>query len=160
TRTIYITKGMLFAIQNEAQLAELIGHEIGHLKTGENSSSEKVVTNLVDSVIDSAVGSDVAKDDAREVERAQFSQANEENADKFGVTAAASLGYDPYELANLFDTLWVLSGKNALDIVRSVTATHPALDVRATKLRIYLKQNGYGATGQKFAQQYIRHVSH
>src|SRR5690606_26495494 len=31
TQTIFISKGMLFAIKNEAELVAILGHEIGHL---------------------------------------------------------------------------------------------------------------------------------
>jgi predicted Zn-dependent protease len=81
---IFITTSMLAAMQNEAQLAALLGHELGHFMGRHRLVQERF-----------------AKVSRSTVERMQLSRSHELYADRYAVAAMQRAGYDPRELPRM-----------------------------------------------------------
>lgn len=100
--TIYISRGMLYAIKNEAELIALLGHEVGHvylMHDRREYKSLEPVKDIIETVMDIEV-SDVVLDQLEELHYSQFQKTLEVEADRFGVMTAQRLGYNPYEFAS------------------------------------------------------------
>ena len=81
---ILVTVGMLAAIQNEAQLAALLGHELGHFTARH-----------------AFVQSRFAATNRSTVDRMELSRQNESAADQYALMAMRQAGYDPREALKL-----------------------------------------------------------
>lgn len=81
---IVVTVGMLAAIQNEAQLAALLGHELGHF-TARHKFMESRFAATNRSMVD----------------RMELSRQNERAADQYALRAMRQAGYDPREAPKL-----------------------------------------------------------
>ena len=127
---IFITIGMLEAIHNEAELATVIGHEIGHVSHYHGMQElEKRKVQIIaedsfaelDMLADSLYGHDEKYDDVEaELEDIALSiyetiyqgrlEEYEEEADKLGLLYAARAGYNPQALEHILMRL-ILLGK-------------------------------------------------
>lgn len=135
---VLITKGLYQKLQNEAQLASVLGHEIAHvvkkhqlkvlqkqqlLNAGSSWLKEKFgKTKLADKAI--GTGAEIS---ARGLDKdAEF------EADRMGMVLAARAGYDAFALAEVLQTI---SQTNKSDSsVALLFKTHPAPDERLAKL--------------------------
>ncbi|MBI4517340.1 MAG: M48 family metalloprotease [Deltaproteobacteria bacterium] len=81
---ILVSTGMLAAIQNEAQLAALLGHELGHFIARHGLMRQRF-----------------EKLSGSSVERMQLSRDNEAYCDRFALEVMRRAGYDPREIVLL-----------------------------------------------------------
>jgi len=147
---ILITRGMLNMMADEAELACLLGHEIGHADMNHRYKKDESFFSGLSGKGLEAVGTKMnstaiaeANKHRREIMLASRSQADEQAADEYGAVLAAKAGYDPYAFCRLFDRLAQKVNGDILYHVGSLTATHKTLDVRSSHLRGYLKSKGY-----------------
>lgn len=149
---IYITRGMLNMMANEAELACLIGHEIGHADLNHfyADRNDGILAKLTGMGI-TAAGQATGKEDiAADIEdkrnvimRASWSRDNEQAADEYGAVLAAKAGYDPYAFCDLFDRLMLKVNADTFYRLGTLVSTHKALDERASHLREFLRGKGY-----------------
>lgn len=127
---ISITRGFLNVIQNEAELAALLGHEIGHhvLHRDSASSRERHWSS---------------NHDLRAMQIAQWSRGREQEADEFGVMLAAQAGYAPYALADLFRRLDDYHRKGFFAILSSARDSHKDFGKRAAHIERFLQERGF-----------------
>jgi Zn-dependent protease with chaperone function len=149
---IDITRGMLNMINNEAELACLIGHEIGHADLNHQYAqrNDGILDKLAGAGITAAgkaTGKEYLADEINNkrdiIMQASWSQANEQAADEYGAVLAAKAGYDPYAFCDLFDRLMLKVKGDSFYYAGKLTSTHKALDERAAHLRKYLRDKGY-----------------
>ncbi len=166
-RVIYISKGMLYSIKNEAELIALLAHEVGHLKLDHNSANKQKgskVPGIIKDVIESTTGISTPDDiesDARDLYLSQFSQKNEQDADEFGALTAKNLGYDPYLYADLFDRLSEMSDQSIAKKLQSILkGSHKSLSDRAEYIRSFLEKSNIEKSGKTLAENYLKNVSH
>lgn len=167
-RSIFISKGMLYTIKNEAELVALLGHEVGHLKLDHLSRSAKQKDSKIPGVIKDVVESTTAISVPEEVETeaedlylSQFNQKKEQEADEFGVLTAARLGYDAYLFADLFNRLSDISDKGISEKLKNLLkGSHKALEYRAKHIKDYLKSNGIKKEGKALSENYLKNVEH
>lgn len=156
---IYLTQGMLNTISNEAELAALLGHEIGHIELRHEESEFKDKGRLWDIITNEAEnqsGLNVGLSDHRyDIAYAQFEKSKEEKADEFAAKLAAKAGYNPYALCDLFDRL-SQNVKDGLFVqIGNLKGSHKSLKERGEHLRKYLTKEGYKQTRKGFfANQY------
>ncbi|MDR1940851.1 MAG: M48 family metalloprotease [Endomicrobium sp.] len=164
---IRITRGMFNMIYDEAELACLIGHEIGHnalnhldnrFETANKASN--AASNVTDILLPDSKYSEIIKRQQKALIKTGWSRNQEKEADKYGAELAAKAGYDPYAFCDLFERL---AERIDLDFVyrfKKLEGSHPALDDRAKTLRKYLQEKGYKeGEGARNRQEYIEGLS-
>jgi predicted Zn-dependent protease len=103
---IFITKGMLLSLRNEAELAAVLAHECGHviarhhLVAVKKNSGIDLGSNLVSKAIkmDNKFLLDRLLSGSRELYARGLDKDDELEADKMGVVLAARAGYEPFGL--------------------------------------------------------------
>jgi predicted Zn-dependent protease len=136
---LYVTRGILAHFGSEAELASVLGHEIGHV-TARHSVERISKAQLA------TLGLGVAMIASREARQfgdlaqvglgllfLKFSRDDERQADDLGLRYTARGGYDPREMPRVFATLERVSAK-AGGRVPGWLATHPTPEDRAQRL--------------------------
>lgn len=127
---IYVTRGLMAYLNNEAQLAVVLGHEIGHVAA--NHAVEQYTNNVLAS-IGLAVGGAVFEDLGPLFGAAQtglqllflkYGRDDESQSDTLGVMYATRAGYEAAEGAEFFVTLNRLQEQAGASIP-SWASTHP-----------------------------------
>lgn len=134
---VLMTRGLYEILDDEAQLAGVLGHEIGHIVRRHH------ITIMQQSAAISA-GAKIAQSDDRsylvnnlvgtgaEVFARSLDKDAEFEADRIGLVLAARAGYNPYALV---DVLHKLAARGAEDQALALLfATHPAPGERLTHL--------------------------
>ena len=126
---VYFTRGILAHFNNEAELAGVLGHEIGHItaKHSAKQYSNQLITQIL------FIGGLVVSEDFRKfADVAQqgmgllflkFSRDHEKESDKLGVEYSTKIGYDAHEMGTFFKTLKKLSGGEGA--IPTFLSTHP-----------------------------------
>ena len=143
---VYFTRGILAYINNEAELAGVMGHEIGHV-TARHSVSQMTKSQFAQlglgaaSVFSPGVGrlSGLA-DSALGVWFLKFGRDDERQADQLGVEYAARAGYDPREVSNFFDVLRRLGEAGDKETIPGWLSTHPDPGERVQATRAAAQQ--------------------
>ena len=127
---IYVTRGLLAYLQNDAQLAMVLGHEVGHVAA---NHSAKQYTSSILANVGLAIGGALFEDVRPFLGAAQtglqllflsYSRDNETQSDTLGVKYATLAGYEAAEGAQFFVTLQRLQEQAGVAIP-SWTSTHP-----------------------------------
>jgi len=135
--------GLLLRADNEAQLAYVLGHELGHYLRRHSLQQWRdlrLKTNVVSvfSVVTAAAGQGLVGTLAQLAALGsvlQFSRDNEREADEIGVELMVHAGYDPGEAPKIWEALEKerLAAKDAQPLI--FFATHPSSDERISTLR-------------------------
>lgn len=136
---IMLTKGLYRKLTNEAQLAGVLGHEIGHivekhqlkvlqkqqlLNIGAGLLSDKFAKD--NKFASKAIGS------GAEISARSLDKSAEYEADRLGLSYATRAGYEPYGLPDVLQTLGHTSKND--DSVALLFKTHPHPDERLVAL--------------------------
>ena len=133
--TIAITRGMLVELENEAQLAAVLGHEIAHVNCGHTASamSKSTVFNALVAGTKGYLAStgsswaDLAGTAGQlgsQVVLASYSRTQERQADQGGMMYMVRAGYDPQGMVDLMHLLVRLGGVNP-SALEQMFSTHP-----------------------------------
>ena len=105
---IYVTRGLLAHLTSEAQLASVVGHEIGHV-TARHTAAAMSQQQLIGLglAVGSMANSQVAKyagtaNQALGILYLKFSRDNESQADQLGLRYLRRASYDPREMPGVF----------------------------------------------------------
>jgi predicted Zn-dependent protease len=138
--SIACTRGILLEMENEAELAGLLGHELGHVNA--RHTAQQMSKGTITSLILTGVGvyaeqkgsglSDLATglgNIAAGALLAKYSRDNEREADSLGMRYMVQSNYSPEGMVGLMDILRNMSKQkpNALEMM---FATHPMSDER------------------------------
>jgi predicted Zn-dependent protease len=128
---VYITRGILGYLNNEAQLAGVMGHETGHVTARHSveqiSRSQLAQLGLgIGSVLSPTVASlsNVAGA-GLSVLFLKFSRDDESQADQLGLRYMTKLGYDPHEMAKVMSELGRVSSAEGGGKTPEWLETHP-----------------------------------
>jgi predicted Zn-dependent protease len=138
--SIACTRGVLLKLDNEAELAALLGHEIGHVNarhTAEQMSKGQLSNILVGGL---SIIADVAAPGMGQVASAlggfgsgaflaKYSRDNERQADALGTAYMVKTGYSPEGMVGLMEMLNTLN-KSKPSSIELMFATHPMSDER------------------------------
>lgn len=127
---VYVTRGILAHVTNEAQLATVIGHEIGHVTarhTAAEMSKEQLAT--LGLVVGSLASQRIAQyagaaSQALSVLFLKFSRDNENQADELGVRYSSRANFDSREMANVMRLLDKLTNESGGRLPEWLS-THP-----------------------------------
>ncbi|MFQ5623238.1 MAG: M48 family metalloprotease [Paracoccaceae bacterium] len=142
---VYVTRGLLALANSEAELAGVLGHEIGHVTAGHvasrrERSNEAGLGVLLGAVVGGLLGGKEGLRQGLELSTrvaagyvARHSQEQEFAADKIGVRILARAGYDTFAQADFLDNMAEkarldarLQGKAYNPNAVSFFASHPA----------------------------------
>ncbi len=141
---IYITRGLLAYLNSEAELAAVLGHEVGHVTVRHSvrQHSAATATNILGAVVASAAGVRGAGDLANIAGTALirgYGRDHELEADRLGAEYLARSGYEPDAM---FDVIRVLKNQELFErrlaeredreprVYHGVFSTHPDNDRR------------------------------
>jgi predicted Zn-dependent protease len=141
---VYFSRGILATLNNEAELAGVMGHEIGHIAARHSakqySRAQLAQVGLgVGSLINLPVLSGLAQLGAGML-FLRFSRDNEREADDLGVEYASKLGYDSAELASFFETLERMNPGSDRSGLPGWFSTHPSPQDRVQVVRDRAKE--------------------
>jgi predicted Zn-dependent protease len=138
--SIAVTRGILLSLDNEAELAALLGHELGHVNARHTAQqmSKGTLTQAVVGGLAAVAGTQgsVFGDMASQLGQisagallASYSRDNEREADALGMEYMVRTGYRPQGMVGLMDVLRSLS-KHEPSAIELMFATHPMSDER------------------------------
>lgn len=147
---IFITVGLLNDLENEAQLAGVLSHEMGHVI--ERHSAEQMATSQLGQSLISAVG--VAASDpnhpqsglsatmiagvVNQMINLRYGRMDELEADMWGLKLMAQAGYNPFAMIRVMEILKKADkGGHSIEMFQ----THPNPDLRIRDIQEYLKKN-------------------
>ncbi len=146
---IFITEALYERMENEAQLAGVLGHEIGHVvhrHAAEHMATGQLGQTLVGAV---AVGASdgegrgqmatMAAMLANQMFQLRYSRHDELESDDYGLRWMVQAGYDPSEMLTVMRILKEASGGGGRG--PSFMQTHPDPDARVAKIQEFLKEN-------------------
>lgn len=128
---IYLTRGILAQFNNEAELAGVMGHEMGHI-TARHSVSQQTKQQLGQLLL---IGGILASQEfAKYADYAlqgmqllflSFSRDNEREADRLGVEYSSKIGYDAHKMADFFQVLKKMELASEQAGIPTFLSTHP-----------------------------------
>lgn len=145
-----VTTGLLKIVDNDDQLAAVIGHEAGHVvaRHAAERQSQSMTSGLVLGVLGAAAGSSnygqlinsYGGTAAKYGLLLPFSRKQELEADRLGVDYMQRAGYRPREAVVLWEHMQAQSTGSAPSQIMS---THPSDATRIAALQNYLAQRGW-----------------
>jgi predicted Zn-dependent protease len=158
---IYVNTGMLALVEDEAELAALLGHEMTHavarhalraLRSAENSGA---FLNVLSSLVGAGASSGGLIFMASV---AGYGRDLEREADREGLARVVEAGYDPGAAVVLFERMreWVKAEK--IKPGNAFYASHPRLEERIESMRGLAAARG-ATGGERGAERYGRHAA-
>lgn len=165
---VYVTKGLLNLLDDEAELAEVLGHENGHFglrhiaaqmdrglgvglllalgegfyadsKGGKVSENQQAVMDLANEMVPKLV-------------LTGFGREQELEADQHGLDAMVKAGYDPMGSARVFEKFQKLESEvHGLD---AFFQSHPTAKSRISDLQAAIQKRYPGVQGDAFRDRY------
>jgi predicted Zn-dependent protease len=143
---VYVTRGILAYLLNEAEMAGVIGHEIAHV-TARHTVRQLTRAQIaqiglgVGSVLSPTFGQfgDLA-DSGVGLLFLRFSRDAEREADRLGIEYASRAAYDPREVSNFFEVLGRLSAAGDRETIPGWLSTHPDPPERVQTTRMLAQE--------------------
>jgi predicted Zn-dependent protease len=143
---VYITRQLLALMNDEAELAFVMGHEVAHVaaRHGQKRQTQATLSNILAGLAGAVTGSQIVGQGAGVVAQLTtlgFSREQERQADSLGVRYLTSAAYDPLASG---DILAALGAQTALDArlkgqsgaePSKWLSTHPATSERVARIR-------------------------
>jgi predicted Zn-dependent protease len=142
---VYFSRGILATLNNEAELAGVMGHEIGHIaarhsaKQYSRAQLAQVGLGVSGLFVDSPLLSGLAQLGAGML-FLRFSRDNEREADDLGVEYASKTGYDATQLGSFFETLERMNPGSDRSGLPGWFSTHPSPEDRVQVVRVRAKE--------------------
>ncbi|MEZ6189952.1 MAG: M48 family metallopeptidase [Phycisphaerales bacterium] len=145
---VFITRGLMQDLQNEAQLAGVLGHEVGHVTAqhiGQQMTRAMIITGIGVGV---GVAGEQSDNDWMKVlgvgtsvggglYMLSYGRDQETQADELGVRYMSRLGYNPIGQIQVMKVLKRASGSGGGGM--EILSTHPLPDTRIRHLNEYIK---------------------
>lgn len=150
---VYITRNLVGLMNSEAELASVMGHEVGHVAARHSSrrQSTSTITQILALGLGVLTGSgDLANiaGQAAQLYTLRYSRAQEYEADSLGINYLTSAGYDPFASADMLRSLAAqtaldarLSGRDARSLPEWAS-THPDPGARVARAEQEAGQRG------------------
>ena len=143
---VFITLGLYDKLQDEAELAGVLGHEVGHVI--HRHSAEQMAKGQLGATLSQAVG--VAASDGNDggqraamiaamvnqMVQLRYGRQDESESDRYGIDAMDSAGYDPKAMLEVMEILKQASGSQRPP---EWLSSHPLPETRIAEIQEYLK---------------------
>jgi predicted Zn-dependent protease len=138
---VYICRGLLAYMNSEAELAGVMGHEIGHI-----TARHSVQRMSKSSGLNFGLGI-LFRDNRTALQAGQiagtiallsYSREDEMEADRLGIEYAHRAGFNPQGVGRLMTMFERLGGKSSE--LATILSTHPASEVRVKQARIEVRK--------------------
>jgi len=148
---IFITRALLDKLENEAQLAGVLGHEIGHVIN--RHAAEHMATGRLGQILTVAVGvgasggqdrgrtATMAAAMANQMLTLRYSRGDESQADEIGLKYMAQAGYDP---RSMLDVMKILKEASKGSRQPEWLSSHPLPETRIEEIQAELKEKYAG----------------
>jgi predicted Zn-dependent protease len=163
---IYLTRGILPFLDDESQLAGVLGHEIGHVTARHAAQQYSRATGAQLGLILGSIFVPAARPFGQLAESAlgllflKHGRDDELQADSLGVRYAASAGWNPAGVAGMLTTLDRVEEETTDRGIPNWLATHPAPEDRVQKVQaaIQAASTGTGTRGVVDRDDYLRRI--
>ena len=128
---IYLTRGILAQLNNEAELMGVVAHEMGHV-TARHSAAQQTKQQLGQMLL---IGTMIVSErlaqyaqyamQGMELLFLKFSRDDEREADRLAVYYSSLIGYDAHKMADFFQVLNKMSMAESQGGVPTFLSTHP-----------------------------------
>lgn len=145
---IFITLGLYNKLQNEAQLAGVLGHEMGHVierHTAQQMAKSQLGQMFIVAVgtassdqTSSGYGPMVVASVVNQMFQLRYSRHDESEADTWGLKIMEESGFDPRAMIQVMEILKTAGGKG---YTPEIFKTHPDPDLRIKQIREYLDKH-------------------
>jgi predicted Zn-dependent protease len=128
---VYFCRGILATLNNEAELAGVMGHELGHINARHSAHQysraqlAQIGVGVGSLVLGSGALSGLAQLGVGMLFM-RFSRDNEREADDLGVEYSSRAGYDADQMANFFETLELMNPGSDRSGLPGWFSTHPS----------------------------------
>jgi predicted Zn-dependent protease len=148
---IFITLGLYNDLENEAELAGVLGHEMGHVI--ERHSAQQMATNQLGQVLVTAVatgasdqggggyGPAVIASVVNQMFQLRYSRGDESQADTWGIQIMEEAGFNPEALIQVMKVLKNATAGRGGGSTPEIFQTHPNPDLRIEQIQAYLKEH-------------------
>jgi predicted Zn-dependent protease len=142
---LYVNRGLIEAADTEAELAGVLGHEIGHV-VGKHSMRQLTQRYGIEMITQLALGENphqiagIAAAIASTGTVMKHSRDMETEADTYGVQELHAVGLNPEGLATFFDKLEEMRGGAGGSSLETFFSTHPDPGARAADVRAQAAQ--------------------
>ena len=156
---VYVTRQLLALMNDEAELASVLGHEVGHVAA--RHSNKRNTTSTLGTLLAAGIGvlsgsSELGKiaGYGAQLYTLKFSRSQEYQADDLGIRYLASGGYDPLAASDMLASLNAISAVEAQVAGRddkgmpSWASTHPNTGDRVLRARRKATETGVSGAGR------------
>lgn len=157
---IYMTRGILVNFDSEAEMAGVLGHEIGHV-TARHSASQMSRQQLLSAGLGlGMVFSETFRQYGQlgmlgvQVLSLRYSRGDESQSDELGLRYITNLGYDPDAMIGVFDML-AQAGGGGGERLPEWQLTHPYPENREARMREIISESGMNRTGTVARDEYL-----
>jgi len=175
---VYVTRQLLGLMDDEAELASVLGHEVGHLAANhprerQSAAQRNSIFGAIGQLLARAVGGSSGIGQVlqqvigtgTQAMTASFTRSQEYEADDLGVTYIARAGYDPNASASLLASLGDATSLEARAVGRadqrttpSWARTHPLSADRVRRATQRAQQTGRAGSGIRNRDQFLAQI--
>ncbi len=170
---VYITRQLMALMDNEAELAFALGHEVGHIagnhaQARQSATQRNTILGVLGAILGSVVGNNVFGDllsrsaqQASQFATLSFSRDQEYQADTLGIRYLIAAGYDPVGAPGILASLGratVLEARIQGRDSRQTpewASTHPLSENRVQRARAEAQATGRLGTGIRNRDQFL-----
>jgi len=138
---IYVTRGLLAELNNEAELAGVVGHEVGHVTARHGAqrytqvAGYQLLKGLAIALQPGLANWTQLSDLGFSAAVSGYGRSNEFQSDQLGLEYAAAAGYDTSQLHHFFETLLRQERDAGQGGFHGLFASHPDTRERIQRLR-------------------------
>lgn len=145
---IYFYTGLLAEMDNEAEMAAVMAHEISHVvgrhsvKRIQKAMGVALAWELAMGEKESSPALEAAVGMGMGLLFAGYSRKAEREADQFGIVYMVKAGYDPEGSIGMFETLARLGGNRSQNFFENLSSSHPDTQERISRARAQILSLG------------------